>query len=1025
MEGVIEMKLKNVFCLLVCFLVTYPFVSVKAETFQFEIQDSILAVSGQSSVEVPVYFNQSAGVNYFRVELEYDTTKLEYSHTYDGRFGITNAHTDFCGPGYLHVVSSAGLGNCVQPGGEPAFFVYFDVKSSVPGGTLIPLIFNDPFCYSLVAVVNGCAPSYPAYSPTYEFGSIYVQPEPEFKFTIPDSISAYPGQMDLEIPVYFDQSVGVNYFRVELEYDTTKLEYSHTSDGRFGITNAHTDFCGPGYLHVVSSAGLGNCVQPGGEPAFFVYFNVKENVPSGTLTPLVFNDPFCYPLVAVVNGCAPDYPAYSPTYDFGSVYVNHSAPVFEFSIADSISAYPGQSDLEIPVYFDQSIGAYYFRVELQYNANILEYRYVEDGRFSTNAHTDFCGPGYLHVFAFPGTGDCQSPGSEPAFYVHFKVKDNVSVGTLVPLIFNDPFCYPLVAVVNGCAPDYPAFSPTYQFGSVWIDHQGVRFTIPDNYQVYAGNTARLPVYVHNEEGLIYFRVDLAYDSTKLSYVGVEDARFHISSVNFCGDDPYHNSIFSFNSQCVPSDPHYPGGVGFYIKLKVKSGTPVGTVIPITFTDSTCNHILTLANGCEPLYPAFIPEWDNGSIKVKQRPSGCPFVFAWTGSQFEKDNTILTQSEDPYRPDLWVSDYLYLSKKPTLVGNSYLLQIREFEQEISYLDNLELILVDHPEDTKVAVSPDGEIRLYETEFVPLACVDHNGEDQLDRIMDKDGIFYICEQAGHLILTLGVQLNGDEPPSLITETGVDLPPEHKQHTKVNSSSDPPMLKIEVQKKDGTWIRLSHLPPRDKPEQAFCFVDPRYLDENGEVRIRISWTNYYSADQITYFAVSPTQPELLRSLPVLASHSKNGNASSKLKCIDGEFVVLVPGEQIELNFPSRGESALGMKRDFVLKSTGYYVPLTKAHVGSRPSTCTLLDNYPNPFNMETVISYSLSREVHVQLRIYNILGERVRTLVDAYQGPGPKRVRWDGKDDTGNEVTSGVYFYRIKAGAEVYAKKMLLLK
>jgi hypothetical protein len=1020
------MKLKSVFCLLVCLLLAYPLAAGKAETFQFEIQDSIPALSGQSSVEVPVYFDQSAGVNYFRVELEYDTTKLVFSHAVDGRFDLTSASTQHCGPGFLHLFSATGLQTCIQPGSEPAFFLYFDVKSGVPGGTLIPLTFNDPFCYSLQAVVNGCAPSYPAYSPTYEFGSIYVQPEPEFKFTIPDSISAYPGQMDLEIPIYFDQSVGVNYFRVELEYDTTKLEYSHATEGRFGITNAHTDFCGPGYLHVVSSAGLGNCIQPGSEPAFFVYFNVKENVTPGTLTSLVFNDPFCYPLVAVVNGCAPDYPAYSPTYDFGSVYVNHSAPMFEFSIADSISAYPGQSDLEIPVFFDQSVGVNYFRVELDYDPDKLEYRYITDGRFDiTSAGIEFCGPGLLHVFSCPGLEACTQPGSEPAFYVHFKVKDNVSVGTLVPLVFNDPFCYPLVAVVNGCAPDYPAFSPTYQFGSVWIDHQGVKFTIPDNYQVYAGNTARLPVYVHNEEGLFYFRVDLAYDSTKLSYVGVEDARFHISSVSFCGDDPHHNSVFSTNAQCVPSDPHYPGGVGFYIKLKVRSGTPVGTVIPVTFTDSTCNHILTLANGCEPLYSTFIPEWDNGSIKVKRRPSGCPFVFAWTGHQFEKDNTILTQSEDPNRIDLLVTDYLPLNRKPTSAENSYLLQIREFEQEVSYLDNLELILVDHPEDTKVAVSPDGEIRMYETEFVPLACVDHNGEDQLDRIMDKDGVFYICEEAGHLILTLGVQLTGDEPPSLITETGVDLPSEPKQHTKISSSSDPPMLKIEVQKKDGTWVPLSHLPPRDKPEQAFCFVDSRHLNENGEVRIRISWTNYYSADQITYFAVSPTQPELQRSLPVLASHSQDGNALSKLKYQDGELVVLSPGEQIELNFPSLGEPALGMKRDFVLKSIGYYVPLAKAHVGTHPSTCTLLDNYPNPFNMETVISYSLSKDAHVMLRIYNILGERVRTLVDTYQASGPKRIRWDGKDDKGNEVTSGVYFYRIKAEAEVYAKKMLLLK
>jgi hypothetical protein len=1020
------MKLRVILCLLAAVLLAYPFAASRAETLEFIVADSISAYAGQTDLEVPVYFDQSIGVYYFRLELEYDSSKLEYSHVADGRFHISNAHTNFCGPGFLHIVAFPGSGDCVQPGSEPAFHVYFDVKETVPGGTLIPLTFNDPFCYSLQAVVNGCPPSYPAYTPTYDFGSIYVPPEPEFEFMVPDSISARVGQMDLEIPVHFDQSIGVYYFRLELEYDSSKLEYSHVADGRFHISNAHTDFCGPGFLHVVASPGSGDCVQPGSEPAFYVYFDVKQTVPVGTLIPLTFNDPFCYSLQAVVNGCPPDYPAYTPTYEYGSVYVDQSAPEFEFTIGDSISAYPGQSDLEIPVYFDQSIGVNYFRVELEYDADELEYRYVTDGRFEiTNAHTDFCGPGFLHIVSCPGLETCIQPGSEPAFYVHFKVKDNVSVGTFVPLIFNDPFCYSLQAVVNGCAPDYPAFSPTYEFGSVCIDHKGVKFAIPDNYQVYAGCTARLPVYVHNEEGLFYFRVDVAYDSTKLIYQGVDDGRFNITSTSFCGDDPHHVSVFSNYGECVPADPSYPGGAGFYIRLKVKSGTPVGTVMPITFTDSTCNHILTLANGCEPLYSAFIPEWDHGSIKVKRRPSGCPFVYSWTGSHFEKDNTILTQSEDPNRLDLFVTDYLPLKRKPLLADNRYLLQIREFENEVSYLDNFELILVDHAENTRVAASPDGEIHLYEDRIAPLACVDHNGVDQLDKIRDEDGVSYVCNETGHLILTLGVEAGQDGPPSLVTSIGVGPPPEPKNDPKVANSSEPAMLKIEVQAKDGSWIQLSHLPPRDDPKQAFCFIGPEYLNERGEMKVRISWMNFYAADEIKYFVVSPEMPELQRNSPVQALHPTKGTILNKLRGEDREFVVLSPGEQIELAFPSPGDPAPGLGRDFILKSRGYYVQLSKTGGTSLPSACELLDNYPNPFNMETIISYVLSKDASVELTIYNILGEKVKTLVDEHQAAGLKKIRWDGKDNRGNEVTTGVYFYRIKADAEVYAKKMLLLK
>ena len=93
--------------------------------------------------------------------------------------------------------------------------------------------------------------------------------------------------------------------------------------------------------------------------------------------------------------------------------------------------------------------------------------------------------------------------------------------------------------------------------------------------------------------------------------------------------------------------------------------------------------------------------------------------------------------------------------------------------------------------------------------------------------------------------------------------------------------------------------------------------------------------------------------------------------------------------------------------------------------PSEFILTQNYPNPFNIETTIEYSLFRNACVHLNIYNILGQKVRTLIDKEQTIGHKKVIWDGKNDKGEVVSSGVYFYRIKAGDFIDSKKMLLLK
>ena len=96
-----------------------------------------------------------------------------------------------------------------------------------------------------------------------------------------------------------------------------------------------------------------------------------------------------------------------------------------------------------------------------------------------------------------------------------------------------------------------------------------------------------------------------------------------------------------------------------------------------------------------------------------------------------------------------------------------------------------------------------------------------------------------------------------------------------------------------------------------------------------------------------------------------------------------------------------------------------------GFVPRSFSLSQNYPNPFNPLTSIEYSLARGSQVELSIYNVVGERVRVLVDERQRAGVYRATWDGKDGAGNEVASGVYFYRLVAGDHTFTRKMLLLK
>jgi hypothetical protein len=93
--------------------------------------------------------------------------------------------------------------------------------------------------------------------------------------------------------------------------------------------------------------------------------------------------------------------------------------------------------------------------------------------------------------------------------------------------------------------------------------------------------------------------------------------------------------------------------------------------------------------------------------------------------------------------------------------------------------------------------------------------------------------------------------------------------------------------------------------------------------------------------------------------------------------------------------------------------------------PNKFALQQNYPNPFNPTTAISFQIPEASQVSLKIFNILGQEVRTLVNDIYAAGQWSVNWDGKDNFGNAVPSGMYLYQLESEAYTEMKKMILTK
>jgi hypothetical protein len=183
----------------------------------------------------------------------------------------------------------------------------------------------------------------------------------------------------------------------------------------------------------------------------------------------------------------------------------------------------------------------------------------------------------------------------------------------------------------------------------------------------------------------------------------------------------------------------------------------------------------------------------------------------------------------------------------------------------------------------------------------------------------------------------------------------------------------------------------------------------------------------DTVTVGGVSLSQTlELGPMEPMMAIHftpAPVGFYDSKTFCVDSAFVppagAWVYTDIAALTFPPKIGPA-------VCFPVGSLNPLgVGPGQNNVPFTFGLQQNYPNPFNPTTVINYSLEHKCQVDISVFNILGQKVSTLVNQEMDAGAYQAVWDGSDDRGNHVASGIYFYKMNTNDYVETRKMVLMR
>ncbi len=190
-----------------------------------------------------------------------------------------------------------------------------------------------------------------------------------------------------------------------------------------------------------------------------------------------------------------------------------------------------------------------------------------------------------------------------------------------------------------------------------------------------------------------------------------------------------------------------------------------------------------------------------------------------------------------------------------------------------------------------------------------------------------------------------------------------------------------------------------------------------ENGEyitVGSTTYFENYGNTENRHIFAViTNNQGDTVNS--VMFNNSLADDGFGFQQTSDGE-IIIVGSTDPENN----GKSDL-----YLIKTSNFIKTDIKEQENNTPESFKLYQNYPNPFNPETVIRYEIPKQGNVQMTIYNSIGQKVRTLLNKSRPAGEYEISWDGRNDSGNLVSTGIYFCRLSSEGYSTIRKMVFLK
>ncbi|MEO6695716.1 MAG: T9SS type A sorting domain-containing protein, partial [Ignavibacteria bacterium] len=427
---------------------------------------------------------------------------------------------------------------------------------------------------------------------------------------------------------------------------------------------------------------------------------------------------------------------------------------------------------------------------------------------------------------------------------------------------------------------------------------------------------------------------------------------------------------------------------------------------------------------------FLP---NETLRPPDPPiSGCPIFLNHNGEQYVYENNILNRAEFPENLDQDIEDNYILKNTPLIDSVKQVIKVavKETNDDVDYFDEISLSAIDIPPGAELGVTEYNELLIYFPQdftgpsHAVLSGLDVIEELKFDSLSKK--INGTLKDQLHLKFSNSKKninriQNVADSVSFIFDPAPDI-------MAIPDPIKRPGGRITVYDSDGNKKGDNIFAVREK---SSIVVMPVAKDINTiEMMFQRVVDLSYAVVTKAYFG-----GYLKHDLQLVeAIDFSKGNVTELLNSIDKNYHVMDSSSFIELEFKLAVKSPpAGWNRKYLLYAAGTYkkalnnVPQKNAFENTIANNSVsflenkLMDNFPNPFNPSTIIKYKLSGSSYVELKIYDIVGKEIRTLVKQNQNSGRYEVNFDASD-----LPSGIYFYKLSANDHILGfKKMMYIK